>query len=130
MVLATDPQPLVARTGAGEFRFSIEIADEDGERQQGLMFRETMPTDHGMLFAFGGDRVVTMWMKNTPMSLDMVFLRADGTVARIAERTQPHSLAIISSGEPVSFVLELRAGAARLIGLKAGDRLEHPALSR
>lgn len=112
-------------TGQGRFLFTAEIADEPSERSQGLMFRETMPPKHGMLFDFGQTRPVQMWMRNTPLSLDMVFLDQTGTVTHIAERTTPFSDAIIDSGGPVSHVLELNAGIARLIGLKPGDRLEH-----
>ena len=78
-----------------------------------------------MLFAFGRPRLVTMWMKNTPLPLDMVFLNPDGTVAHIAERTTPYSEDIVSSGGNVAFALELNAGVSRLIGLKVGDRVEH-----
>lgn len=117
-------------TAFGVHAFSVEIADEPAERARGLMFRETMAPDHGMLFIFGDSRPVSMWMKNTPMSLDMVFLRPDGTVATIAERTEPFSETVIDSGEPVSHVLELRAGIARMIGLKPGDRLDHPSFAR
>ena len=130
MILPDDPAPLVIHTALGNYNFSVEVADEPNERARGLMFREEMASDHGMLFDFGGARDIMMWMKNTPMPLDMVFIRADGTVARVAERTVPFSEDVIPSGEPVSHVLELRAGVARLIGLKPGDRLEHPALSR
>ncbi|MEC9344464.1 MAG: DUF192 domain-containing protein [Pseudomonadota bacterium] len=126
MILPADPVKLVAHTGQGEFAFTVEIADEDGERARGLMHRESMATDRGMLFDFGVSREVYMWMKNTPLSLDMVFVRADGTVARVAERTEPFSERTVESGEPVAYVLELRAGVARMIGLKPGDLLVHP----
>jgi hypothetical protein len=126
----TATEPLTISTRQGAFRFRVEIADEEAERQQGLMFRRTLASDHGMLFVFGETREIAMWMKDTPLSLDMVFVRADGTVASIAERTQPFSEAIVASGEPVAFVLELRAGVSRLIGLKPGDRLEHRAFGR
>lgn len=112
-------------TAQGRFDIRAEIADEPSEHSRGLMFREDLEPTEGMLFDFGETRLVTMWMKNTPLSLDMVFVRADGTVARIEERTQPFSLRIIGSGEPVSHVLELRGGVARMLGLKPGDRLEH-----
>ncbi len=123
-------EKLVIRTAQGEFPFTVEIADDPAEQAKGLMFRETMEATHGMLFDFGEKRPVTMWMKNTPMPLDMVFVRADGTVAGIAERTTPFSEDVIASPEPVTHVLEIRAGVARLIGLKAGDRLEHPIFGR
>lgn len=117
-------------TGQGRFRFTAEIADEPAERSQGLMFREAMPAKHGMLFDFGQSRPVQMWMRNTPLPLDMVFLDEAGTVTHIAERTMPFSDAIIDSGGPVSHVLELNAGISRLIGLKPGDRVEHTSFKR
>ena len=117
-------------TSQGRFSFTAEIADEPAERSQGLMFRETMPPKHGMLFDFGQTRPVQMWMRNTPLSLDMVFLDETGTVTHIAERTTPFSDAIIDSGGPISHVLELNAGISRLIGLKPGDRVEHASFKR
>jgi hypothetical protein len=114
-------------TAQGRFDFDVEIADEPVEQQRGLMFRTDLPTRRGMLFDFGQTRMVSMWMKNTPLPLDMVFIRADGTVASVAERTEPFSENIVASGEPVAYVLELNAGVARLIGVKAGDRIEFPA---
>lgn len=112
-------------TAQGSFQFTAEIADTPEESSRGLMFRETMPPTHGMLFDFGDPRLVTMWMKNTPLSLDMVFLSRSGEVAHIAERTKPFSEDIISSGGDVSAVLEINAGVSKLIGLKVGDRLKH-----
>jgi uncharacterized membrane protein (UPF0127 family) len=120
-----EAEKLTIVTAQGRFEFDVEIADESFEQQRGLMFRTDLPTRRGMLFAFGKTRLVTMWMKNTPLPLDMVFLNADGTVAHIAERTTPFSEEIVSSGGEVAFALELNAGVSRLIGLKVGDRLEH-----
>lgn len=123
---ATLPQEeLLIETGNGEFTFSAEIADDPDERSQGLMFREQMLPTHGMLFDFGWSEPVIMWMKNTPLALDMVFVREDGTVARVASNTVPFSLDHIPSGEPVAFVLELNAGIAAQIGLKKGDVIRH-----
>lgn len=112
-------------TGQGRFRFTAEIADEQSERSIGLMHREKMAPTHGMLFQFETVRNIQMWMRNTPLSLDMVFINNSGEVMNIAERTTPFSDAIIESGEPVSFVLEINAGVSRLIGLKEGDKIEH-----
>lgn len=120
-----ETEMVTAVTARGRFDFVTEIADQPSELASGLMFRQSMAPNEGMLFDFGRSRLVTMWMKNTPLSLDMVFIRSDGTVARIEERTEPFSERTISSGEPVSHVLELRGGVARMIGLKPGDRLEH-----
>jgi len=116
---------LEAETASGDFAFTVEIADENKERERGLMFRESMLPTHGMLFKFDGKQVIYMWMENTVLSLDMIFIRSDGSVARIQERTTPFSREIIPSGEPVSYVLELGAGMARQIGLKPNDVIRH-----
>ncbi len=89
------------------------------------MFRKTMLPTHGMLFQFEGSSPVMMWMQNTPLSLDMLFIKEDGKVAKIASGTEPFSKTIISSGERVSHVLELNAGIARQIGIKPGDQIIH-----
>ncbi len=112
-------------TGQGRFRFTAEIADEESERSIGLMHREKMAPTHGMLFKFETARNIQMWMRNTPLSLDMIFINNSGEVMNIAERTTPFSDAIIDSGKPVSFVLEINAGVTRLIGLKEGDKIDH-----
>jgi len=118
-------EEIVLVSSVGEFRFTAEIADTSKKRQVGLMFREEMLPTHGMLFDFEANEVVAMWMKNTPLSLDMVFIKPDGTVARIARKTKPFSTDIVASGEPVSHVLELNAGITLQIGLKPGDRIKH-----
>ena len=123
-----DAEEIWIVTAQGRFLFTAEIADDPDERSQGLMFRESMPAKHGMLFDFGRVRPVQMWMRNTPLPLDMVFLDETGTVTHVAERTTPFSDAIIDSGGPVSHVLELNAGISRLIGRKPGDRVEHASL--
>lgn len=122
------PTPLVIETGDGDIQFHIEIADDQAERSKGLMHRQTMADDAGMLFCFESTRPVTMWMKNTPMSLDMLFVREDFSIARIAEGTEPFSEAIVPSGEPIRFVLEVKAGRAKANGITSGNRLIHPAM--
>jgi uncharacterized membrane protein (UPF0127 family) len=94
------------------------------------MYRRSMAADHGMLFDFERPAPATMWMKNTYLSLDMVFIRSDGSIARIAADTEPLSTKVISSGEPVLAVLELNAGTAAKLGIRAGDRVEHPMFKR
>ena len=113
-------------TNTGMHRISVEIADTPDTRATGLMHRDEMARDHGMLFDFGRTQPVSMWMKNTYLSLDMLFIRPDGSIARIAADTEPLSTRTISSGEPVNGVLELPAGTAARLGIKAGDRVEHP----
>ncbi|MDX8497279.1 DUF192 domain-containing protein [Mesorhizobium sp. VK4C] len=129
MMLQVDPTPLVAVTGSGKHSFSIEIADTSEEREAGLMFRKDMADDHGMLFVFERPGEVNFWMKNTPMPLDLVFIGQDGRIKAI-KRGEPESEAIISPGQPVSFVLELKAGTAAKDGLKDGDLLRHPAIAQ
>ena len=129
MILPDDPTPLVIETGSAKRTFSIEIADTSAEREAGLMFREEMADDHGMLFVFDESREVNFWMKNTPMPLDLVFVGQDGRIKAI-KRGEPESEAIISPGEPVNFVLELKAGTAARDGLKDGDVVRHPAIAK
>ncbi|MBE7199626.1 MAG: DUF192 domain-containing protein [Parafilimonas terrae] len=123
---ATAGEPLTIVTKAGPKRFNVEVMRDDAGRSRGLMFRRHMAADHGMLFDFEREEPVTMWMKNTYLPLDMVFIRPDGTISRIAADTEPLSTAIIPSGSPVSAVLELNAGTAAKLGIQAGDRIEHP----
>jgi uncharacterized membrane protein (UPF0127 family) len=94
------------------------------------MFRRSMPADRGMLFDFGKVQPISMWMQNTYIPLDMLFIRSDGTIARVAENAEPLSTRSIPSGEPVLAVLELNGGTARRLGIKAGDRVEHPLFRR
>ncbi|WP_201864526.1 DUF192 domain-containing protein [Microvirga soli] len=110
--------------------FRVEVARNDADRAQGLMYRRTMPADQGMLFDFGRVEAVSMWMQNTYLSLDMLFIRPDGTIARIAANTEPLSTRTIPSGEPVLAVLELNAGMTAKLGIKPGDRVEHPIFKR
>ncbi|WP_214471882.1 DUF192 domain-containing protein [Mesorhizobium sp. dw_380] len=127
MILPIDPAPLVAVTKTGERSFSIEVADTDPEREAGLMFREDMADDHGMLFVFDETRDVNFWMKNTPMPLDLIFVGQDGRIRAIKEG-EPQSEAVVSAGEPVRFVLELKAGTAARDDIADGDLLRHPAI--
>ena len=115
---------VVAKTGVHVF--AVELAVTDEQRARGLMFRRELPEGHGMLFDFKRDQEVSMWMENTYVSLDMIFIRADGRVARIAENTRPLSREIVSSGGPVRAVFEVVAGTARKLGLAPGDKVAHP----
>lgn len=118
-------EPLTVVSQNGQHVFQVEVARTDADRAQGLMFRRTMEPDRGMLFDFEEVQPISMWMKNTYLSLDMVFIRPDGTIARIADHTEPLSTEVIASGEPVRAVLELNAGTAAKLGIKPGDRVEH-----
>jgi uncharacterized membrane protein (UPF0127 family) len=122
-------EPVVVETAQGRFTFTAEIADTPELRQRGLMFRHQLPQDRGMLFDWGRVEPVSMWMRNTYVSLDMIFIAPDGRVAKVAEATEPLSDTTISSGGPVAAVLEVVAGTAERIGLKPGDRVHHPMFS-
>jgi uncharacterized membrane protein (UPF0127 family) len=118
-------ETLTLQSSAGRQPIEIEIADTLEEKSRGLMFRPKIPEATGMLFPYGTPQEITMWMKNTYASLDMVFIRADGTVHRIETGTEPMSEKVIASEGPVVAVLELAAGAAAKYGLKAGDKVLH-----
>lgn len=124
LLTAAEPpklEPLSVTTAQGVTAFKVEIADTDATREQGLMYRASLPADQGMLFDFATTQQVYFWMKNTYVALDMIFIRADGTVASIARDTTPLSETVVPSGQPVRFVLEVNAGTAARIGLKPGD---------
>jgi uncharacterized membrane protein (UPF0127 family) len=110
--------------------FSVEVMRTPEERAKGLMYRRELPEGRGMLFDFSPEQNVSMWMKNTYISLDMIFIRADGRILRIAEKTTPESEAIIPAGGPVRGVLEVIAGTARKYGIAPGDRVAHPVFDR
>lgn len=129
-VLAQALEPLTIASGSERHAFQVEVARNDADRAQGLMFRRSMPADRGMLFDFERVAPVSMWMQNTYIPLDMLFVRRDGTIARIAENAEPLSTRSIPSGEPVLAVLELNGGTARRLGIKPGDRVEHPVFKR
>ena len=123
---AASIQPLEIVTKNGVHVFSVEMATTDKERETGLMYRKELPDGKGMLFDFSPEQQISMWMKNTYIPLDMIFIRADGRILRIAENTEPHSTKIISSGGPAKGVLEVIAGTAQKYGIAAGDRVAHP----
>jgi len=117
---------LSIETAQGRHPFDIELALTSAQQSQGLMFRRKMAADAGMLFFHQRERVATMWMRNTILPLDMLFVATDGRVVHIAERAVPQSLTTISAGRPVRAVLELNAGTVRRLAIKSGDRLIHP----
>ncbi|MBR0818117.1 DUF192 domain-containing protein [Bradyrhizobium liaoningense] len=119
-------QPLEIVTRNGVQVFSVEMATTEEEKQTGLMYRKELADGKGMLFDFKPEQEVSMWMKNTYVSLDMIFIRADGRILRIAENTEPLSTKIISSQGPARAVLEVVAGTAQKYGIRPGDRVGHP----
>lgn len=116
-------------TKNGVHVFNIEMATNDAERQKGLMFRKELPEGQGMLFDFKQDQEISMWMRNTYIPLDMLFINADGRIRRIAENTTPLSERTIPSGGPVRGVLEVIGGTAKKLGIAPGDRVAHPIFS-
>lgn len=128
MHLPIDPTPLVVNTAKGDVPFAVEVADDEEERERGLMFRTDLKDNSAMLFVFDETRLVTMWMENTPSALDMLFLDKSGRIHAIRENAVPFSRDTISSGGPVKFVVEVKAGTARRLGLKIGDKVRHPAI--
>ena len=119
---------LVVTTDTGDRVFQVEIADEPQERSKGLMFRRQMAKEHGMLFDYGEEQPASFWMRNTYLPLDMIFVKADGTVESIAERTTPMSERSVTSQGPVRYVLEINGGLSDELGIEPGDKLSGPAL--
>ncbi len=116
---------LTLKTSTGDHVISVELALTEEQKSLGLMFRTKVPPGTGMLFPYDRPRELTMWMKNTYASLDMIFIRQDGTVHRIEYSTEPMSERVISSQGNVIAVLELAAGEAKRLGLKPGDQVVH-----
>ena len=123
---AAEFQPLEIATKSGVKVFSVEMATTEEEKTTGLMYRKHLPDGQGMLFDFSPAQQVSMWMKNTYISLDMIFIGPDGRVLRIAENTEPLSTRIISSRGLAKGVLEVIAGTAKKYGIAPGDQVAHP----
>ncbi|MGB5903581.1 MAG: DUF192 domain-containing protein [Xanthobacteraceae bacterium] len=119
-------QTLEIATKTGVQVFSVEVATTEEEKRTGLMYRKELPDGRGMLFDFSPEQEVSMWMKNTFIPLDMIFIRADGRILRIAEDTVPQSTKIIPSRGLAKGVLEVIAGTAKKYGIAPGDRVAHP----
>jgi uncharacterized membrane protein (UPF0127 family) len=124
-----DRDTLAIETSNGTHRFKIELARTPAQQSQGLMFRQRLAADSGMLFVYPAPYRISMWMKNTLIPLDMVFIGADGRVVDIAQRTVPQSLRPISSSEPALAVLEVNAGTASRLGIRKGDVVRHAAFA-
>jgi len=125
-VTAAELQPLEITSKNGVHVFAVEIAATPEQQAKGLMFRRELPEGQGMLFDFGHDQPTSFWMKNTYIPLDMIFIRGDGRIARIAENTVPLSETLVPSGGPVRAVLEVIGGTAKRLGIAPGDRVAHP----
>jgi uncharacterized membrane protein (UPF0127 family) len=113
--------PLTIKTSTAVRKFRVEVARTEDEQARGLMFRQSLAEDGGMIFPMSPPRFASFWMKNTVIPLDMIFIRGDGTIARIASDTIPYSLEPVDSGEPVAAVLELAGGKAAALGIAEDD---------
>ena len=118
-------ETLVITSGDQKHSFSIEVAETEQQKSLGLMFRKSWDPGKGMLFPYAKPQELTMWMRNTYIPLDMVFIKANGTIHRIAENTEPFSEDIVASQGAVTAVLELAGGVTRKLGIKAGDSVQH-----
>lgn len=116
---------LTIDTRNGPVTFTVEIADDEAERNQGLMFRESLADDRGMLFHFQQPEHASFWMRNTIISLDIIFIAPDGRILNIADHTTPYSEAPIPSAGLTRGVLEIRAGRAEELGIRPGDHVRH-----
>jgi uncharacterized membrane protein (UPF0127 family) len=121
---------LVIHSANGDHAFTVEVVDTPEGRQRGLMYRTSLDPDAGMLFDFFDSGEVSFWMRNTFIPLDMLFIRADGTIANIHVNAVPHDVTGIPSDGPVRFVLEIPGGRSVELGIKAGDTVEHPRMGR
>ena len=122
---AADPRVVEIASKTGVHAFAVELATTEAERSKGLMYRKELPEGQGMLFDFHRDQEVGFWMRNTYISLDMIFIRSDGRIMRIAENTEPLSEKTVPSNGPVRGVLEVIAGTTRKLGIAVGDKVAH-----
>jgi len=120
-------EPLSISTASGKHDFQVEVMLTDDEQQRGMMFRRSLDDDKGMLFPFASERIATFWMENTYLPLDMIFIKADGTIQRIEKQAEPLSTRTISSGAPVLAVLEVIGGLSDKLGIKPGDKVTYSA---
>lgn len=116
---------LQIETTSGIYKYTVELAENARQKSYGLQFREKLEPGTGMLFNFKRNSVINMWMKNTLISLDMIFILENGRIQYVAEGTTPKSLNIVTSGQKAWAVLEVAAGTASRLGLKAGDLVKH-----
>jgi uncharacterized membrane protein (UPF0127 family) len=121
---------LAIESAKGKHAFNIEIARTPDQQRQGLMWRQKLAPDAGMLFIYDMEMPVSMWMSNTLIPLDMLFIAGDGKIVHIAQRTVPKSEEIISPGRPVQYVLELNGGTASRLGIKPGDKVAYTELGK
>lgn len=118
--------PLTIKSAGTVHRFAVEVARTEAEQARGLMFRDHLSPNGGMIFPMKPPRMASFWMKNTLIPLDIIFIRPDGSIARIAAETVPYSLNPVDSGEPVAAVLEIAGGRAGALGISEDDKVEWP----
>ncbi len=114
---------VTVETQGGARQFQVEVARTPDEQERGLKFRRSLPENGGMLFPIDPVTVASFWMKNTPVSLDILFIRPDGSIASMREKASPYSTDIVDSGEPVGAVLEIPGGRAAALGIRRGDKV-------
>jgi len=124
---AAEQVPVLIHAGGSTYKFVAEVADTAEERSQGLMFREQLAANEGMLFLYPKEKPVSFWMKNTPLPLDMIFIDGAGRIINVAAMAKPFDTSPISSGGPAKAVLEILGGSAGQLGIKSGDLIEWPA---
>ena len=117
-------EPLTIHSANGEHRFTVEVAATPDQQETGMMFRRSVAGNRGMIFPYDPPQEVAFWMKNTLIPLDMIFIRPDGRIARIAANAVPESLDPVPSGEAISAVLEIGGGRSAELGIKEGDRVD------
>lgn len=126
---ALESEVLKIVSGHNNHEFEVEIARNSEEQMKGLMGRSYLEDNKGMIFLYDKPQHINMWMKNTKISLDMLFIREDGVIVRISQKAEPYSLRSIPSGEPVIAVLELNGGISQRLGIKPGDKIEFSSFS-
>lgn len=129
-IFAREPLTIETSSDGRTHAFTVELALTEAQREQGLMFRRAMGENEGMLFDFGESRLVTMWMRNTPLPLDMLFINDKGLITHLHEGAEPFSETIIPSVQPVAFVLELNGGTIHRLRLREGDRVSSAQISK
>lgn len=125
-VLAAETVPLTIHAGGSTYKFEVEIADDNAERSQGLMFREQLAPNAGMLFLYPDEKPRTFWMKNTPLPLDIIFIAADGRVVHVAAEAKPFDESVIQSVAPARAALEIGGGLAAQLGIAPGATVTWP----
>lgn len=129
MQLPVDATPLVIKTAAGDVSYNVEVALSRDEHERGLMYRRNFPSDRAMLFKFDEQRDIAMWMANTPLPLDMIFLNHQGVIVSVVEKAVPYSRTILTSGVPARYVIEVNAGQVAMHNIAVGQQVVHPAIN-